>query len=70
MHVYFWLYEEDAHHLIDALDTYLTEGNRVLSRTDTHESQRELHRRLDRVEDIRNRLRAQFGTAAEHPPLE
>lgn len=67
-HVYFWLYEEDARHLIDALDTYLTDGNRVLVRTDVRESQRELHRKLDRIEDIRNRLRLQYETAAERPP--
>jgi hypothetical protein len=66
--VYFWLYEEDARHLIEALETYLTDGNRVLVRTDVRASQRDLHRRLDRIQDILDRLRAQFvDTSAPRP---
>ena len=68
--MYFWLYEEDAHHLIDALDTHLTEMNWVLARTDTRDGQRELHRRVDRLEDIRKRLRSQFQAPVDRPPLE
>lgn len=68
MHTELQLSSEEALDLLEALQTYLTEETVILSRTDVHVLQRELHRKLDRIESVRNRLRSAIErSASPHP---
>ena len=60
--------EREAQDLLEALDTYLEEETMVLARTDVHALQRELHQKLDRIEAVRNRLRAVLESSAGLQP--